>query len=75
MYKHTKIHVTVNALYIQHTDVREHTRMLQVLFTYSSRIFIPVYFFCKKCIDAFTTYLSVLLLKIAILNMYNSISS
>jgi hypothetical protein len=57
------------------TDVREHTRMLQVLFTYSSRIFTLVYFFCKKWIDALTAYLSVLLLKIAILNIYNSISS
>jgi len=56
-------------------DVQEHTRMLQVLFTYSSRIFIPVYFFCKKWTDALTTCLSVLLLKIAILNIYNSISS
>jgi len=54
------------------TDVREHTRMLQVLFTYSSRILIPVYFFCKKWTDALTTYLSVMLLKIAI---YNSNSS
>jgi len=57
------------------TDVREHTRMLHVLFTYNSRIFIPGQFFCKKWTDARTTYLSVLLLKIAILNIYNSISS
>jgi hypothetical protein len=57
------------------TDVREHTRMLQVFFTYSSLIFIPVYFFCKKWTDALTTYLSMLLLKIAILNIYNSINS
>jgi len=49
--------------------------MLQVLFTYSSRILTPVYFFCKKWTDALTTYLSVLLLKMVILNIYNSISS
>jgi len=57
------------------TDVREHTRMLQVLFIYGSRIFVPVYFFCKKWTDGLKVNLSMLLLKIAILNIYNSISS